>query len=183
MEPSQADPSSRITEALAKVKALILPVDGVLNGGRVTIDASGQELCSLSVRDLTAIREAVGQGLLVAVFSPRSAMGYRPLLESVGTSHLQLEGGELLASYRTFKALHGLQDEECAFIGDDVADLPLLELVGFPATSINGADYLRNRVGYISAYEGGSGSVREIVEMILSVQGKWPWGEAAAAEG
>ncbi len=58
----------------------------------------------------------------------------------------------------------------------------MLSKVGLPATAIDGADYLRNRVGYIAGYEGGKGCVREVVEMILTHQNKWPYIERPDTE-
>jgi 3-deoxy-D-manno-octulosonate 8-phosphate phosphatase (KDO 8-P phosphatase) len=177
MEPSVADPSSRIEQALKIARALVFPVDGVLNGGRITFDSCGRELCSISVRDSVAIKEALQQGLYVAVVSDRDTESYRPLLEQLGVSDLYFGRRDLLSAYEDFRLTHGLCDEECAYIGDDVGDIAVLEKAGFPATPIDGADYLRNRVGYISGFEGGKGCIREIVEMLLASQGKWPYAE------
>ena len=182
MQPSQADPSSRIEDALKAVRALIFPVDGVLNGGRITFDSSGGELCSLSVRDAVAIKEAQKQGLHIAVVSDRDVEGYRPLLAELGVHDLYLSAGNLFDAYEAFRKLHDFSDEECAYIGDDIGDIAVLSRAGFPVTPIDGADYLRNRVGYIAGYEGGKGCVREIVEMILMHQGKWPYVESPEEE-
>jgi len=182
MQPSQADPSTRIEQALNAVRAVIFPVDGVLNGGRITFDCNGGEICSISVRDAVAIREALKQGVLVAVMSERDAQGYRPLLEALGVQDLYLSGENLLYSYEAFLQRHNLADEECAYIGDDIGDIAVLAKAGFPVTPIDGADYLRNRVGYIAGYEGGKGCIREVVEMILTRQEKWPYIERPEEE-
>ncbi len=182
MQPSQADPTSRIDQALQNVRALLFPVDGVLNGSRITFDSNGGEICSISVRDAVAIKEALKQGVHIAVVSERDAEGYRPLLEALGVHDLYLNGENQVYSYEAFRQRYNLTDDECAYIGDDIGDIELLAKVGLPATAIDGADYLRNRVGYISGYEGGKGCVRELVEMILSRQGKWPYFERADEE-
>lgn len=172
-----ADPSSRVEQALKMVRALVFPVDGVLNGGRITLDSNGKELCSISVRDAVAIREALKHGLNVAVVSDRDTESYRPVLALLGVDDLFFDRPDLLTAYEEFRQARGLSDEECAYIGDDVGDIGVLEKAGFPATPIDGADYLRNRVGYISGFEGGKGCIREIVEMLLTRQGKWPYVE------
>lgn len=177
-----ADPSSKIDQALKEVRALVFPVDGILNGGRITLDSNGGELASIAIRDAVAIREALKQGIRIAVVSDRNAETYRPLLESLGVHDLYLNGESILHSYEAFRLRHNLEDEACAYIGDDIGDLEILAKAGLPATAIDGADYLRNRVGYISGYEGGKGCIRELVEMILSRQGKWPYTEEAAGE-
>jgi len=182
MQPSQADPSTRIEQALKIVRAVVFPVDGVLNGGRITFDSRGGELCSISVRDAVAIREGLKQGLMIAVISGRDAEAYRPLLENLGVSDLSLNSGDLLKAYESFRDAHGLTDEECAYIGDDIGDIAVLAKAGLPVTPIDGADYLRNRVGYIAGYEGGNGCLREIIELILAQQGKWIYTEQPQEE-
>jgi 3-deoxy-D-manno-octulosonate 8-phosphate phosphatase (KDO 8-P phosphatase) len=177
MQPYQADPSSQVGTALDSIKALVVPVDGVLTSGTITLDSEGRELSSLYARDIVAIREALGHGMHVAVISGRDAGVYRAMLEAAGPVDLFLDGGDRLEAYETFKSRHGLQDEECACIADDIDDLEILKKVGLPVTTINGVEYLRNRVAYISVYEGGRGCIREIVEMILEHQGRWAFGE------
>ena len=174
-DPSQADPSSRIDQALKGIQALLFPVDGILNGSKITFDHSGNELCTISVRDAIAIKEAVKLGLRIGVLSSRNAEGYRPMLEALGVQDLYLNGEHVFYSYDAFRHRHSLSNEECAYIGDDIGDIDVLAKVGLPATSIDGADYLRNRVAYISGFEGGKGCIRELVEEILTRQGKWPY--------
>jgi 3-deoxy-D-manno-octulosonate 8-phosphate phosphatase (KDO 8-P phosphatase) len=182
MQPYKADPSAQVMSALNGIKALIFPVDGVLNNGTLSIDGEGREICSVSVRDVVAIREALLKGLHVAVISGRQAEGYRPLLEKAGLTDLYLDEGSKLDAFEAFKKIHDLQDEDCACIADDIIDIDILRKAGFPVTPINGAEYLRNRVAYISVYEGGKGCIREIVEMILEHQGKWEYGEKQEQE-
>jgi 3-deoxy-D-manno-octulosonate 8-phosphate phosphatase (KDO 8-P phosphatase) len=180
MQPYQADPSSQVSAALDGVTALVLSLDGVLNNGTITLDGEGREMPSLFARDLAGIREALRLGMKVAVIAGRQAGGYRSMLEAAGPVDLFLDGEARLEAYETFKIQHGVQDEECACIADDIDDLELLKKVGFPVTPINGAEYLRNRVAYISVYEGGRGCVREIIEMILEHQGRWQYNETQA---
>jgi 3-deoxy-D-manno-octulosonate 8-phosphate phosphatase (KDO 8-P phosphatase) len=177
MQPYQADPTSQVGTALDAARALVFPVDGVLNTGNITMDSEGRELASIYARDAVAIREALRNGMHVAVISGRNAEAYRPLLESIGAIDLYLEAGDRMEAYESFKIRHGIQDEECACIADDIEDLEILKKVGLPITTINGVEYLRNRVAYISVYEGGRGCIREIVEMILDHQGRWEYGD------
>lgn len=177
MQPQQADPSSQIGKALDGIKALVCSLDGVLNSGTITLDGDGREIPSLFARDLLAIREALRLGMKVAVIAGRQAGAYRALLESAGDVDLFLDAEDRLTAYEAFKSKHGLQDDECAVIADDIDDLPLLKVAGLPTTPINSIEYLRNRVAYISVYEGGKGCVREIAEMILEHQGRWEYSD------
>jgi 3-deoxy-D-manno-octulosonate 8-phosphate phosphatase (KDO 8-P phosphatase) len=182
MQPYQADPSSQISAALDGIKALVISLDGVLSNGMVTLDGLGREMPGVYRRDVVAIREALRLGMHVAVIAGRDASAYRSLLEPAGAVDLFLDGEGRLDAYDSFKSRHGLTDEECAAIADDIDDLDILRNVGFPVTPINAADYLRNRVAYISVYEGGKGCVREIVEMILEHQGRWQYSDKQPQE-
>ena len=177
MQPFQADPSSQVGAALDGIRAIVIPIDGVLTNGTITLDSEGRELPGIYVRDLVSIREALRNGLHVAVIPGRNASAYRPLLEAAGAIDLYLDGGERVEAYESFLQRHGLRDEECACIADDIEDLEILKRVGLPVTTINGVEYLRNRVAYISVYEGGRGCVREVIEMILEHQGRWAYSD------
>ncbi|NTU52335.1 MAG: 3-deoxy-D-manno-octulosonate 8-phosphate phosphatase [Chlorobiaceae bacterium] len=177
MQPYQADPSSQISTALDGIKALVISLDGVLSNGTIALDGEGREMPGVYCRDMIAIREALRLGMQVAVIAGRDARAWRSLLETAGPVDLYLDGEERLEAYESFKSLHGLQDDDCAGIADDIEDLEMLKRVGLPVTPINGADYLRNRVAYISVFEGGRGCIREIVEMILEHQGRWEYSE------
>lgn len=180
MQPYQADPSSQINAALDGIKALVISLDGVLTDGTITLDGEGREMPALFARDLAGIREALRLGMKVGVIAGRLAGAYRQMLEAAGLVDLFLDGEEPLEAFEAFKNRHCLQDEECACIADDIDDLELLKKAGLPVTPINGAEYLRNRVAYISVFEGGRGCVREIVEMILDHQNRWEYSEKQA---
>jgi 3-deoxy-D-manno-octulosonate 8-phosphate phosphatase (KDO 8-P phosphatase) len=177
MQPYQADPSSQVGAALDGIRALVCSLDGVLNSGTIILDGEGREMPALFARDVVGIREALSLGMKVAVIAGRHAGAYRSMFEAVGPVDLFLDAEDRLEAYESFRIRHGLQDDECACIGDDIDDLPVLKRAGLPVTTINGVEYLRNRVAYISVYEGGRGCVREIVEMILDHQGRWQHSE------
>lgn len=174
---SSGDASQRLQNALRQVKALIFPVEGVLTGGQVTFAGRGEEICSCNVRDAFALREARERGLHIAAISERSSDAQKQLLEHLGIEHIYLGYDPKIKAYEELKTVCGLQDEDCAYIADDVIDIPILEKVALSITPIDGVEYLRNRVSYISAYEGGKGCVREVIELILQEQGKWEYSE------
>ncbi|MGC8773910.1 MAG: 3-deoxy-D-manno-octulosonate 8-phosphate phosphatase [Chlorobaculum sp.] len=180
MQPYKADPSSQINAALDSIKALVISLDGVLTSGAITLDGEGREIPTLFARDLAGLREALRLDMKVAIIAGRQAGAFRQMLEAAGPVDLFLDGEERLDAYEAFKSRHGLQDDECACIADDIDDLELLKKAGLPVTPINGAEYLRNRVAYISVFEGGRGCVREIVEMVLDHQGRWEYSEKQA---
>jgi len=174
---SAGDHSERLTTAISRVKALMFSVDGVLTGGQITFDGSGEEICSCYGRDALAIRAAQESGLQIAAFSARQSNALRSLLEEIGIRNAFLGCSNTMEAYEAFTSSCGLEDDECAYIADDVGDIPILEKVALSVTPIDGIEYLRNRVSYISGFEGGKGCVREMIELILQQQGKWTFSD------
>ncbi len=75
-----------------------------------------------------------------------------------------------------FEALlerRGLAWEECAFVGDDLADLPLLTRVGLPIAVANGVTEVKAAARVVTTLPGGHGAVREVAELILKARGEW----------
>ena len=172
---SDGDVTRRMQHTLKQLKAIMMPVEGVLSGGYMMVDGSGGENCSCFHRDAFAIREARRKGLEVAVVSGRETAACRFLMERLGVHHAYLGFENRLEAYEEFKLACGLEDGDCVYIGDDVSDIPALEKAAFSSTPIDGIEYLRDRVTYVSAYEGGRGCAREIIEMVLQEQGKWEY--------
>ena len=67
-----------------------------------------------------------------------------------------------------------LAPEEVAFLGDDIIDIPVLKAVGFSAAVADALDVVKKSVDYITKHSGGRGAVRELCDLILQAQGKWP---------
>ncbi|MBC8042675.1 MAG: HAD-IIIA family hydrolase [Rhizobacter sp.] len=162
-------------DLLKEIKILIFDLDGVLTDGRITYSESGDELKSFHARDGFAIKEALVRGLKIAVVSTRPSKAAARWLGELSDVELHLGVKDKFETYGQVKLSHGLTDAECAYMGDDISDLPALEAAGFSATPIDGHEYLRSRVAYISGYEGGKGCVRELIEMVLAEQGKWKY--------
>ena len=177
---SSGDASELLQSTLRKVKALIFPVEGVLTGNQITVNDRGEESCSCHARDVLAVAEARQRGLHIVAISERSSDAQRHLLERIGIEHAYLGCDRKIDAYEEFKTICGLGDDACAYIADDVIDIPILEKAALSVTPIDGVEYLRNRVSYISAYEGGKGCVREMVELILQEQRKWEYSENTA---
>jgi 3-deoxy-D-manno-octulosonate 8-phosphate phosphatase (KDO 8-P phosphatase) len=164
---------SSLIEKLQKVKLLILDVDGVLTNGNIMFSASGDEMLSFNSRDGHGIIEALRLGLKVAVISGRSSQVVSRRMAELGVTDIYVGVPDKSVPYEALKQKYNLTDDDCAYIGDDVNDVPVLEKVGLSCTPIDGIEYLRECVTYISGYGGGQGCVRDIIEMILAKQGKW----------
>ncbi len=174
---SSGDTTSRLRELLTKVKVVVFTLDGVLTDGQLYFSNSGEEYCAYNFRDAQAIREALNNQLHIGVISERQSEAASKHLSALGVKEIHLGVSDKMAAYQTILSNLGLSDEDCLYIGDDISDIEILKKAGLSSTPINGIEFLRNRVYYVSGYEGGKGCIRELVEMVLTLQGKWAYYE------
>lgn len=170
---SEGDRNRPFREIIKQIRLIILNVDGVLTDGYIHYAETGDEVKTFYARDGFAIREALKQGLKITIISERQSRAVMRRLIELGVSDIYLGIRNKFETYQELKQLHGLEDKDCLYIGDDVTDIPVLEQVGFSCAPINAIEYLRSRVAYLSPYEGGKGCVRDVIETVLIEQGKW----------
>jgi 3-deoxy-D-manno-octulosonate 8-phosphate phosphatase (KDO 8-P phosphatase) len=165
---------SNIKEKLKGIKLLILDVDGVMTDGRIIMDNEGRELKNFDVRDGHGIKILQRYGIKVAILTGRKSkvVDYRAKdLEIRDVYQGALNKKEVFG--RILKK-HKLSASAVAFLGDDIVDIPVLKSVGFSAAVADAIDVVKKSVDYVTGHKGGHGAVREICEMILQAQGKWP---------
>lgn len=176
-----AEPAtSRIPAAQAKrIRLVALDVDGVLTDGGVYLGATGRgervELKRFEITDGLGIRLLQDAGVEVAVITGRESEAVRLRAEElrIVECHQDATAAKLPIMMQLVERL-GLGWEEVAFIGDDLADLPVLRRVGLPATVANGVPEVRAVATWISRRRGGEGAVRDFAEALLHSRGEWP---------
>jgi 3-deoxy-D-manno-octulosonate 8-phosphate phosphatase (KDO 8-P phosphatase) len=152
------------------VRLLVLDVDGVLTDGRIYLPAVGDEIKVFDVRDgagLGAVRRA---GIEIAIISGRSAAAVDRRAQELGIRHVAQGVRDKGAELTRLLGLLGEEASACACIGDDVADLPMLERAGLSiAVADAHADVLR-MVDWVTSRPGGRGAVREACDLLLSAR-------------
>lgn len=158
---------------IAKVKLLVLDVDGVLTDGRIILDHTGREIKNFDVQDgfgIVLFREA---GYKTAVLSARAAEAVTARAEDLKIDVICQNAYPKISAYESILASLNVKDDEVCFVGDDLPDLPVLRRAGFPAAVSNAVLEVKRRAAYVTQKKGGRGAVREIIELILKTQGKW----------
>lgn len=161
-------------ERAKKVQLAIFDVDGVLTEGRLPIGGTEGELFkSFFCRDglgITLFRRA---GFHTAVITGRQSAPVAQRVKELAISALWQGAMDKRTAYRELKEKFRLKDEEIAYIGDDLIDLPVMIQVGFPAAVADAVPEVRARAMAVSGFPGGRGAVREILEFILKAKGLW----------
>lgn len=164
---------AKIRNKAKKIKLLLLDVDGVLTDGGIVIDHRGGDIKRFHVRDGHGIRLLLGAGIQVGLITGRYSKAVTLRARELGIRMVHQKVHDKVAVYRKIKRQTGLKDEEIAYVGDDIVDLPLLRQVGLAMTVRDCSGDLERIVDYAASEEGGRGAVREIAELLLRAQGKW----------
>lgn len=157
--------------ALRRVKMLLLDVDGVMTDGGLYYSAEGIELKRFHAHDGYGIVRAHEHGIRIGLISGRSSPIVEARARVLKIDDVYLDAMDKVTPFRELQKKYGFTEEQTAFLGDDLFDLPLLEIVGFSAAPANAMSGVKRRVDYVTRLAGGNGAVREVVDLILSAQG------------
>jgi 3-deoxy-D-manno-octulosonate 8-phosphate phosphatase (KDO 8-P phosphatase) len=155
------------------LKLLLLDVDGVLTDNTVTIPGEGPESKQFFIRDGLGLVWAQRAGIAVGLLSGRASGATTRRAAELGIDLLIQGQNDKRAAYTQILAARNLRDEQVAYMGDDLLDLPVLSRVGLAAAPADAVDEVRTRVHWVSRFNGGRGAARELVEVILRARGRW----------
>ncbi len=151
-----------------------MDVDGVLTDGRVSIDEEGRPLRAFHIRDGLGIRWFQRLGGTVVFLTGKESRGLEHRAEELDVEHV-IQGSEDklgdLTKYLDDTLRISLQ--ETAMIGDDLPDLPVLERCGYPIAVADAAAEVRHAARFVTSLGGGHGAVREAIEHLLKIAGRW----------
>lgn len=162
-----------LRQVLKKVRLLALDVDGVLTDGSINIGPDGEVFKSFNAKDGLGISCALRNGVQVALLTGRKSAIIHRRAEELGIT-LLCEGvqDKYVALTMLYQSL-GLTQEQVAYMGDDLNDLPAFRAAGIAFAPWGAAEEIYHAADYVTEKSGGAGAVREVVEMILLAQEKW----------
>jgi len=158
---------------LAKIKLLLLDVDGIMTDGRIIYDNQGNELKAFDVKDGHGLKMIQRAGIKIGIITGRKSEVVIKRAAELGIEILYQKALNKLDPYREILAAEGLADEQVAYMGDDVVDLPILRRVGFSATVADAIPEVLPLVDYVAVRSGGRGAVREVCDLLLKASGQW----------
>jgi len=163
-----------VEEKLKKIRMLMLDIDGVMTDGRIIMDDEGRELKNFNVRDGHGLKVMQRYGIKVAIITGRQSNLVRHRAKDLDIKDVYQKVFNKKEVFEKILKKHKLSPDETAFIGDDIVDIPVLKRVGFSVAVADAVDVVKKQVDYITSHKGGKGAVREVCEMILKAQEKWP---------
>ncbi len=162
-----------MNERLKKIKLLILDVDGVMTDGRIIFDSNGVESKFFNVKDGHGIKMLQRAGIEVGIVSGRKSQVVANRAKELGIDRVYQGALDKLTPYLDILGKTGLTDEQVAYMGDDIIDLPVMRRVGFAAAPADALEYVIRHAHFVTGNRGGWGAVREVCDLILKAQGAW----------
>jgi 3-deoxy-D-manno-octulosonate 8-phosphate phosphatase (KDO 8-P phosphatase) len=157
----------------SRVRLLLFDVDGVMTDGMVMMHADGSESKRFHIRDGAAIVWAQRAGLIVGLLSARTSGATAQRAAQLAIRTVSQGVTNKLAGYEQIIQDAGVTDEDVAYMGDDLLDIPVLRRVGLSAAPSDAALEVRERVDWVSPSGGGRGAVRDLIELVLRAQERW----------
>ncbi len=153
-----------------KVKLLLMDCDGVLTDGRLYFSANGEELKVFNVRDGQGLVSWHRAGFRSGIISGRNSEIVKKRATELGVSYVEQGSLDKTRSFSEILVKEKISAEEIAFVGDDIADIDLLKIVGFSIAVADAETEVLEIVNYITKLKGGCGAVREITNLLLKAK-------------
>lgn len=156
--------------AAARIRLLVLDVDGVLTDGRLYYDAAGHEAKSFHVRDGYGIQQVLAAGLLVAAISGRRSAAAAARLAELRVPHVFLGRNDKRQVLDQLLAELRIPIEDVACVGDDIIDLEILRPAGLGITVADAHPDVLVAADWVTTACGGRGAVREVCDLLLAAR-------------
>ena len=166
-----------VLEQFRQVTTFVFDVDGVLTDGTVLLVENGLQARKMNIKDGLALQMAMKQGFQVVIVSGGSSEPVRERLRYLGIAEIHLGIPNKLSFVEDFCKQHGTDLTRVLYMGDDLPDITLLKKAGLPACPADAVPEVKACCTYISRKSGGQGCVRDVIEKVLKVAGKWQAGE------
>ena len=158
--------------SLSSIKLVAFDVDGVFTDGRFNLSDDGVESKIFNTQDGYGVRMLISSGIQVAVISGRKSKAVVSRMMELGVKNIVEGCTDKVRALNEIVEKLDIQISDCAYVGDDIPDLPLLEHVGFSVAVANAVPKLHQKCNYVTSASGGFGAVREVCDLLLAARKK-----------
>ncbi|MBN2349922.1 MAG: HAD-IIIA family hydrolase [Bacteroidales bacterium] len=160
-------------ENLKDIKAFAFDVDGVFTNGNVILYPGGEFIRTMNIKDGYAVQYCIKKGYMVAIITGGNSEMIRTRFTNLGVTDIYLKSSAKFESFEDFQYKYGLELKNILYMGDDLPDYEIMKKVGFPACPADAVEEIKQISKYISDKNGGEGCVRDVIEQVMRLQGKW----------
>jgi 3-deoxy-D-manno-octulosonate 8-phosphate phosphatase (KDO 8-P phosphatase) len=160
-------------ELLKNINTFVFDYDGVLSDGSIITLDDVEAYRTTNVKDGYALQLARKKGYRIAVISGAKADCMIHRLNALQITDIFLGIEKKLETFKTYLQKNGIDSSHVLFMGDDIPDYELMLASGLSSCPSDAAEEIKKVARYISHFAGGKGCVRDVIEQVLKVQGKW----------
>ena len=171
--PQKFNNVSTINYDLTNIKAFVFDVDGVLSPASIPLHPSGEPMRIINTKDGYALQLAAKKGYTLGIITGGESDAIQMRFEALGFKHIYTRAKNKIKDFRIFIQKTGLELDEICYVGDDIPDYEIMQIVGLPVCPADAATEIKEISRYISPNPGGMGVGRDVIEQVLKVQGNW----------
>lgn len=162
-----------VLELFKNITTLVFDMDGVLTDGSITLLPGGGMVRRMNVKDGYGLQLAIKKGYHIMVISGGDSPEAQERLAKLGVEHIYMKAADKKNILQAFFTQFNLQAGEVLFMGDDIPDYEVMQMVGLPCCPRDAVAEIKEISKYISPVKGGDGCVRDVIEKVLKLRGDW----------
>lgn len=162
---------------LKNIKAFVFDVDGVFTDGNIYLLPEKSMSRVMSVLDGYAVVQALKENYKIGIITGGNDLMVKNRMEYLGITDYYAKSSDKFSDYEEFKSKYNLRDSEILMMGDDIPDISIMKIAEISACPANAVPEVKAISDYISPIFGGRGAVRDVIEQVMKVQGKWSLNE------
>jgi 3-deoxy-D-manno-octulosonate 8-phosphate phosphatase (KDO 8-P phosphatase) len=163
---------------LKEITTFVFDVDGVLTDGSVFVTDDGLQSRAFNIKDGYALQLAVKCGYNVVSVSGSRSKAQLHRLNSLGVKDVYMGIHTKKTKLKLYLEEKHISPETVLYMGDDIPDMEVMQYVGLPVCPADAVEEIKALSKYVSPYPGGRGCVRDVIEKVLKIHGKWLTEEA-----
>ena len=160
-------------QLLNNVKAFMFDVDGVLTDGSLILMPDGNQVRTMNIKDGYALQLAVKEGYIIGIISGSHSDAVIKRLNGLGITEVFMNVENKVDTFNSLLSKYNLKPGNAIFMGDDLPDLEVMKHAGIATCPKDAATEIKDISIYVSQQKGGKGCVRDVIEQVLRLHGKW----------
>lgn len=164
-----------VFDKMRAVRAFVFDVDGVLTNNGLLVTEAGEYLRTMHVRDGQALKWAVAAGYPIGFITGGTSEGVKKrITQHLGITEYYSGVHDKVVAFQSFMQRTGIQSTQICYMGDDLPDIPPMRKSAFACAPADAVPEVLAVCDYISPLPGGACCVRDVLEKVMKIQGKWP---------
>ncbi|QJR13285.1 KdsC family phosphatase [Usitatibacter palustris] len=165
-----AEREAELRKRAKQIRLAIFDVDGVLTDGSLWFGPDGEALKVFNILDGHGLKMLAEEGIATAILSGRSSPAVTKRAAELGIAHVIQGATDKRVEFDRLRAKLGVEEAQCAFVGDDLPDLPVMQRCGLAVAVANAVELVKAAAHYVTDAPGGRGAVREFSDLVLAAR-------------